>query len=460
MHGISFETLPSVWPNESIFPALTYAQCVELEAYWEMYHDAGKPRLQVELQPIPHNSWVKYFTLDGEDPPCKWVLKNIIVNWRIAKAKYHTSGLPKVTNHPHSKASYEKMLQYHHNAMIAIAASPANIIEDDAHQSQSGSRQSDVLDHAEFAADLSSSEPKPPSLLNFVRRKVGSPASPPPPEDISMPPSAVNISRSSDHQVSDGNCGDTDFMNEGAITKMVDALEGKNPHRPLDRWIYAEREPTKTPIKIHPHGRRENGIETHRGFSATFQALEDSLRQNNFAIYDTSERVLELMKTSPRVHGNPFLSPAVRQKIYARLCAADHETAVEYMPNGRDIDLNKVRGNDNPLTMSLRSAIAGTKRKRDEAETVDPPPPAPPPLSTTPILHTPHIQSPHPTGPPLASTPTRNPPGPLMGAHPPAQPGCSHLFCCHRLDPPPSKPSRHRLLLGRPWGAWFIELDD
>ena len=55
-------------------------------------------------------------------------------------------------------------------------------------------------------------------------------------------------------------------MNEGAIAKMVVALEGETPHCPLDRWIYAEREPTKTPNKIHPHGRRENGIKTHQAF--------------------------------------------------------------------------------------------------------------------------------------------------------------------------------------------------
>ena len=115
LHGIRFETLPSVWQSKSIYPVLTYAQCVELEAYWNMYHDAGKPQLPVELQPImiPYNSWVKYFTLDGENQPCRWVLKNIIASWRTAKANYHAFGLPKVTKHPESKARYEKGLQYH-----------------------------------------------------------------------------------------------------------------------------------------------------------------------------------------------------------------------------------------------------------------------------------------------------------------------------------------------------------
>ena len=145
-HGISFETLPAVWQNKSIFPALTYAQCVELEAYYNMYHAAGKLQPQLESQPIPQNSWVEYFTLDGEKPPCRWVLKNIITNFCVAKANYHASGLPKITKSPGSKALYEKMLQYHdhQNAMMAaIAANPANIIEANAHQS--GSRQLDDL---------------------------------------------------------------------------------------------------------------------------------------------------------------------------------------------------------------------------------------------------------------------------------------------------------------------------
>jgi hypothetical protein len=132
--------LPSAWSDKSIFPALTYAQCVELEAYWDTCHGAGKS--QLESPQIPYNFWVKYFTLDGENPPCRWFLKNIIKNWREAKANYHTSGLPKITNRPDSKALYEKMLQYHQNAMIAIAAVPAKIIEANAHQS--GSRQLDV----------------------------------------------------------------------------------------------------------------------------------------------------------------------------------------------------------------------------------------------------------------------------------------------------------------------------
>jgi hypothetical protein len=157
MHGISFETLPSVWSDKSIFPALTYSQCVELEGYWDKYHGAGTPP-----PPIPYDSWVKYFAQDGEAPPCRWTLKNIIKNWRNAKAKYHKNGLPNVFNRADSKAVHEKMLQYHQHAMIAIAAaSPAIIIEDvkkiedDAHQSQAGSRQLDVLDHAPLAADLS-----------------------------------------------------------------------------------------------------------------------------------------------------------------------------------------------------------------------------------------------------------------------------------------------------------------
>ena len=158
MHGISFETLPSVWSDKSIFPALTYAQCVEIEGYWDKYHGAGNP----QAPPIPYDSWVKYFAQDGESPPCRWTLKNIIKNWREAKAKYHKNGVPKVTKRADSKAVHEKMLQYHQHAMIAIAAaSPAIIIEDvkkiedDSHQSQAGSRQLDVLDHAPLAADLS-----------------------------------------------------------------------------------------------------------------------------------------------------------------------------------------------------------------------------------------------------------------------------------------------------------------
>ena len=158
MHGISFETLPSVWSDKRIFPALTYAQCVELEGYWDKYHGAGNP----QAPPIPYDSWVKYFAQDGESPPCRWTLKNIIKNWREAKAKYHKNGVPKVTKRADSKAVHEKMLQYHQHAMIAIAAaSPAIIIEDvkkiedDSHQSQAGSRQLDVLDHAPLAADLS-----------------------------------------------------------------------------------------------------------------------------------------------------------------------------------------------------------------------------------------------------------------------------------------------------------------
>ena len=78
INGITFKTLPHVWSNKSIFPALTYDQCVELEAYWKTHHGVGKPS-----PPIPYSFWV--------------VLKNVMKNWREAQAKYNACGLPKIT---------------------------------------------------------------------------------------------------------------------------------------------------------------------------------------------------------------------------------------------------------------------------------------------------------------------------------------------------------------------------
>ena len=274
------------------------------------------------------------------------------------------------------------------------------IIKANAHQP--GSRQLEDLDHAsEVAADLSlvapmsingdrgseknslllnenraddkvecsidltkigSSEPRPPSLLHFARGKVGSPESPPE-NDVSS--GADNISRSSDHQVSDGNCGDTGFMCKDAISKMVVALESENPHLLPPRWIYAEKKETNNPIKIHPHERLSNGIETHQDFPGTFEAMESAMNKNDFAIFDTSARILDLLKNpANKVHRDPFLSPEVIRKRYTRLCTAD----AEHNPYANGIDLNKLRVSDNPLTMSLRSS--GSKRKRAENESV------------------------------------------------------------------------------------------
>ena len=93
-----------------------------------------------------------------------------------------------------------------------------------------------------------------------------------------------------------------------------------------------------------------------------------------------------------------------------------------------------------------RAGRAGRSARR-----IPPPPPPSPNNSQHP--------TPNPLTPP-ASTPTR---APLCGAHPPAQSGCSHFFCCHRLDPPPPRveggpaPSRRGLLLGPLRGAWSIE---
>ena len=386
--GIRFQTLPSVWSYKRIFPALTYAQCVELEVYWDTYHGAEKPK-----PPIPYSSWVKYFTVDKENQPCRWVLRNIIKNWRVAKAKYHTYGLPKISARPDSTDLYEKMLQYHQNATmaLAIAASPAVIIEANAHQPESSrldglsmaiaaspaviieanahrpeSSRLDGLSYAEVAADLGrkskigSSEPndpKTPSLLNFARGKVSSPESPP--EDASA--GADNISRSLDHQVSDGNTG---FMCKNAISKMVVALESENPHHPSPRWIYAEMAQTNDPIKVHPNDRLSNGIETHIGFPESFEDMDIAIDKNDFAIFDTSKRVKDLLKTAGQ-EPDPFLPPDVVRKRYLRLCTP----GPEHMPYADDIDRNKLRVSDNPpaMTMNLRSS----KRQRAENEPPD-----------------------------------------------------------------------------------------
>jgi hypothetical protein len=84
--------------------------------------------------------------------------------------------------------------------------------------------------------------------------------------------------------------------------------------------------------------------------------MDRAIHKNGFAICDTSGRVVNLIKTTARIHQDQFLSQDVRSKIYSRLCTA----GPEHTPYADDIDLNKLRVSDNSpgpaMPMNLRSS--------------------------------------------------------------------------------------------------------